>query len=72
MNTVDDVFSGFGGPTAFGRAIGVKPSAASEMKRRASIPVVYWEKLVEAARQRGIQISYDRLVSIHTNQRVAS
>lgn len=75
MNTVDEVFVKFGGPTALGRAIGVKPSAASEMRRRSSIPVSYWKQLVEAALERGIEgLTYDRLVSIHTAQgeRVAS
>jgi hypothetical protein len=73
MDTVDDVFAEFGGPTALGRAIGVKPSTASEMKRRQSIPIDYWQKLTEAARERGLEdLTYEKLVSIHTDQRVPS
>jgi len=71
MDTVNDVFREFGGPTALGRAIGVNPSTASEMRRRASIPVDYWPKLIEAARQRGIDLDSDSLVRIHTGEQVA-
>lgn len=66
MDTVDDVFKAFGGPTALARAIGVKVSAASEMRRRCSIPVGYWPLLVMAAKDSGVPgINYDRLVAIH-------
>lgn len=74
MNTVEDVFLRFEKTSAFADALGLKLSAASEMRRRGSIPVRYWPKLVEAARQRGFdEISNDTLVSIHTpEQAVAS
>lgn len=66
MNTVEDVFQRFGKTSAFADALGLKLSAASEMRRRASIPVRYWPKLVEAARERGFEeITNDTLVSIH-------
>ena len=66
MNTVADVFAGFEGTGAFAAALGLNLSTASEMRRRASIPVRYWPRLVEAARERGIaDVNYDTLVSMH-------
>jgi hypothetical protein len=67
MDTVSDVFSEFKKTSAFADALGLKLSAASEMRRRNSIPVRYWPRLVEAARERGIDgISYEKLVEMHT------
>jgi hypothetical protein len=67
MESVEQVFIAFGGPTALARAIGIKTSAASEMRRRGSIPVEYWQRLTAAADERGItDLSYERLVSMHT------
>lgn len=66
MDTVDDVFAGFEGSSAFASALGLNLSTASEMRRRSSIPVRYWPRLVEVARERGIAgISYDSLVAMH-------
>jgi hypothetical protein len=66
MVTVDDIFKEFGGPTALARAIGINVSAASEMRRRASIPVSYWPKLVRVAKARGFAgLDYGRLVAMH-------
>jgi hypothetical protein len=70
LNTVEDIFSEFDGKTsAFAKALGLKLSAASEMRRRRSIPVKYWPRLVEIARERSIaEITYDTLVSIHAER----
>ena len=66
MNRVEDVFLKFEKTSAFADALGLKLSAASEMRRRGSIPVRYWPKLVEAARERGFdEITNDSLVAIH-------
>ncbi len=66
MNTVEEVFLGFKGTSAFAGALGLNLSTASEMRRRSSIPVRYWPKLVEAARERGIEgVTNDALVTIH-------
>lgn len=72
MNTVDDIFNEFGGPTAVGKVLGKEPSTASEMKRRGSIPVEYWPQLIAAAQERGIELDYGRLVSIHVAERKAA
>lgn len=67
MNTASELIDRFGGPTAFGKAIDVRPSAASEMKRRQSIPVVYWQRLVEAAHERAFEdVTYESLTVMHS------
>lgn len=70
MNTVTDIIDACGGTSAFARLLEVKPSTASEMKRRQSIPVDYWPRLVRAAEGEGIVINNDLLVSVHTADEV--
>ena len=65
MNTVDDIFEAFGGPASFGRAIGVTTEHATQMKRRKSIPVRWWPKVLAAAKDRGIPLTDSVLISIH-------
>lgn len=66
MNSVEDVFEKFKKTSVFADALGLKLSAASEMRRRKSIPVRYWPKLVEVAQERGFdEITNDTLVAIH-------
>jgi hypothetical protein len=67
MNSVSELIDKFGGPSDFGRAMKLGPSTASEMKRRQSIPVVHWPKLLEAAKAHGVKgIDYDLLVRLHS------
>lgn len=65
MNTIPEIIDTLGGTTEFGRAIGVRQSTASEMKRRQSIPVQHWPKVIEAARIRKIKLTTDDLVELH-------
>ena len=65
MRTIDEVFERLGGTGLVARLIEVKHSAASEMRRRASIPVRYWPQLIEGARAAGVTIDSDMLVAIH-------
>lgn len=66
MKHVSEVFSAFGGPAMVARALGVRPSTASEMKRRGSIPAEYWLDLVrEAKRMRIAGIDAETLVRLH-------
>ena len=72
-NTIPELIDAFGGPTKFARIIEKEPSTASEMRRRSSIPVRYWPKLVDAARERNIEgVNNDALVKMHapTEERV--
>jgi hypothetical protein len=64
--TVDSLIAKFGGPYAFARAIAVNPSTATEMKRRQSIPVPHWPKVIAAAAQHGIGgVDSDALMQMH-------
>lgn len=66
MTNVSDIFSALGGPTAVARILGVRPSTASEMKRRGSIPAEYWRDLVRAAQRKGVRgIDAATLAEIH-------
>ena len=65
MNTVTAIFQQIGGPAKFARALGLKPSAASEMKRRNSIPVPYWPDLIEVMKEQGKPLTYEQLVQAH-------
>lgn len=65
MENVDDIFIKLGGTGAVARIIDVKHSAASEMRRRGSIPVRYWPMLIEGARASGVAIDSDILMSVH-------
>lgn len=59
------LFEQLGGPTKVARILDVGFTTASEMKRRGRIPVKYWPKLVDACREGGIDVSYERLVAMH-------
>lgn len=75
MNSLKDLVDEFGGTTAFAASIQVNVSTASEMKRRGSVPVRYWPLLIAAAGERGLPLTYDQLVAIHsptTNSEVAA
>lgn len=66
IETVDDVFTAFGGPAVVMRILDLKRSTATEIKRRGSIPVEYWPGLIEAAPRYGISgLTSDKLLQIH-------
>lgn len=68
MRTVPDLIAAFGGPTAFSKVIGKRPSTASEMKRNCSIPVDYWPAIIAAAAEKGMKdVSADLLMRIHAD-----
>lgn len=69
MITVEKIFDDLNGPAAFARALKIKPSAASEMKRRESIPVRYWPDLIKVMEANGKPITYDKLVAAHAKKR---
>ena len=66
MTSVPSLFQTLGGPTKVARMLDVGFSTASEMKRRKSIPVKYWPKLVAACAAEGVSITYERLVEMHS------
>jgi hypothetical protein len=68
MKSVEEIFVALGGTGAVARLLEVGHSTASEMRRRGSIPVRYWPRLVAVAVEREIEgISNDSLVGIHTS-----
>jgi hypothetical protein len=69
MNSVTDIFAAFGGPASLARVLGVRPSTASEMKRRGSIPSEYWRELIVAAKRLRIDgIDADMLATVHARE----
>jgi len=65
MNSVEDLFRNFGGPSKVGQAIGVSTEHAAAMKRRRSIPSRYWLPLIQAAEARGIAVSLEQIAHLH-------
>jgi len=69
MQTIADIFDAFDGPAKLGRALGVTTERAAALKRRNSIPVTYWPKLIAAARERRISgITYESLTLLHAER----
>lgn len=68
VNTIDDIFDVFGGTSAFAHVIERGQSTASEMRRRGSIPVEHWPKLIESEKGRALNITSDLLVTLHINR----
>lgn len=70
MNSVPELIDAFGGPAAFARILDLKgPSTASEMKRSQRIPVDYWPRVIDAARERGIRgVTPERLMAINLRE----
>lgn len=67
---LDDLFDCFGGASSVARLLGVGASTASEMKRRGSIPVHYWPRLIEGATERGIcGVTHEALTTVHAEKR---
>lgn len=69
MHTVADIVDQLGGPTEFGRICGFsvnQASRGSDIRRRGSIPVDYWPKIIKAANDRGLPITYETLVAANT------
>ena len=67
MTSISTIFQNLGGPTKVARFLEVGFSTASEMRRRGSIPVKYWPKLVAACEAEGVDgITYERLVEMHS------
>lgn len=65
--TVDDIFEKFGTNATLGKAIERDAVRASEMRKRGSIPIQYWMKLVHNAPQFGVDdLLYADLVDAHT------
>lgn len=72
MVTLSSIFDAFGSPDGFGKAIGKNAMHARAMRRRGSIPVRYWPKLISAAKKSGAKwITYEALTLAHVRPAVA-
>ncbi len=73
MQSIEAIFDKLGGTGKAAAAINVKPTAASEMKRRKSIPVKYWDRVIAACKKQNIRgISYETLVKLHSGDKGAA
>lgn len=59
------IFARIGGTTAVAAMIGVGQSTASEMKRRKSIPVRYWDQIIGKPDKAGRSITLADLHDAH-------
>jgi hypothetical protein len=66
IDTISGLFDAFGGQAEVGRIIRRGASTASEMKRRASIPVLYWPALLASQRGQELELTADDLIRLHT------
>jgi hypothetical protein len=55
MESFSAVIDAFGGPSSFGRAIGIPDSHARTMKTRDSIPAARWPRVEAEAKARRIR-----------------
>ncbi len=71
MKTVSEIIDGLGGNSEFAQICGWTKNPnqrGADIRRRASIPVGYWKRVVAAAEERGISLDYEELVEIHTDE----
>lgn len=72
MDPVLAIFAALGGPAAVGRIIGKPVEHTTLMRRRRSIPVAYWQALIEHAEAERIDgVTYASLVAAHVPAPVA-
>lgn len=72
MESYRDVIDAFGGYADFAKAVGIRPGTASSLRSRQSLPVVYWEKTIQAATAQDISgITYALLIALSQKKRAA-
>ena len=66
MHNVSSIISMLGGNAVVAKRLGKGDSAVSEMKRRGSIPVDYWQALIEMAAELEVgPLNADVLLEAH-------
>jgi hypothetical protein len=66
MRSVSDFIEVLGGSTTVASLLGLPGTTVASWKGRKSIPVEHWPKLLEIARDRGIEGGdYEMLVGLH-------
>jgi hypothetical protein len=66
LDSVGKLIDLFGGPAAFGEEIGIDGRHASVMKGRGTIACNRWSSVLAAAKRRGIDLTADDLVRMHS------
>ena len=67
LTSVEQLFDAFGKIIAFSDSVGCGYEAARQMRRRGSIPVKFWPKIIEACAEKEIEgVDYETLVRLHT------
>jgi len=62
--TFDDLLSLWGSPKELSLALDVPYVTAQQMKRRKTVSVEHWPRLLELAKERGIEITADDLLKM--------
>lgn len=65
MNSVADIIETLGTNVEVAEGIDAKPSTVSEFKRRQSLPVRYWPKLIAFAQSKEITLTAEDLMRAH-------
>ncbi|MFT0892935.1 carph-isopro domain-containing protein [Pseudochelatococcus sp. G4_1912] len=74
MQTFSSIIDAFGGYTKFAQAVGIdKLGTVSAWKTRDSIPSSYWQRVVDAASEAGIDgVSLEALAMAAANKRTSN
>ena len=72
VQSFKDIIEKFGGPSMFGRAVGMTPGAAKQAGRRDSIAAEWFSATARAAHERGFgEITEARLAELAEQRRTA-
>jgi hypothetical protein len=72
MDSFSDLIDKLGGAAAVAVVLGIPESHARTMKARDSIPVERWERVVGAAKARGLSgVTYEALTKLAASKRSA-
>ena len=72
-DTIEALFEAFGQIKTFSDLVGCGYEAARQMKRRGSIAVEHWPKVVEACNSAGVEhVDYDALARMHLHREDAA
>lgn len=70
--TISALFSALGGTGAVADLLGVGQSTASEMKRRGSVPVRHWHRIIGAKDRNGHELTLEDLHNLHREKEGAA
>lgn len=74
MRSVPCLIDALGGSSKVTELLGLRaPTTVASWKSRQSIPPDYWPRIIDAARQCGLEgVTSDKLLELHTGERVLS